>query len=88
MQESALIVYRKLLDQALKVFSGNSCYKPELARTMFKKSQLLEMVGRSDESIIACTEAISLRNSLVINERKGSDVGEEDFNSLVAFWSR
>lgn len=77
-----------MVDQALEIFSC-SYYRPELARTTFKKSQLLHIMGEEEEAALALNRATELRRTLVPgDERSCSELRDEDFDTLVIFWSR
>ncbi len=79
------------LEDALDLFSGKPCYKPEKARTLHKIGLLFQAEGKKIES-----EAQFKRASDVYREVKKSRSEsqskkrpvEADYNSLVTFWSR
>lgn len=77
-----------MFDQAEKIFRVRAYYKPELARTMFLQSELLEAIGDNDgaqEMLMKATAAYSL---LVPNTAKDASIGADEFKSVVMIWSR
>ena len=81
---------RKLIDQALKVWSTNKLvYKPELARTSFLKARVLFQQNDDKRALELFKEAVELRNSVPNAKSKPDrDLEEKDFDNLVTFWSR
>ncbi|KAJ8110762.1 hypothetical protein OPT61_g6475 [Boeremia exigua] len=77
------------IDGALAIFRERTTFKPELARATFLKSRIRAAAGDSDE-------AHRLRNQSFDMFREVSrdaiphdhELTWEDFNDLVAFWSR
>jgi len=78
---------RKYLDQSLKVFSRGTYYAPDLARAQFLRSQVLNKLGRNVEAQEAASSAINIRRSLVpLDIRSFGELGQVEFDELVAFW--
>jgi len=78
---------RKYLDQSLKVFSRGTYYSPDLARTQFLRSHVLNKLGRNIEALEAASSATKIRRSLVpLDNRSFGELGQVDFDELVAFW--
>ncbi|KAI8659981.1 NB-ARC domain-containing protein [Fusarium sp. Ph1] len=77
------------LATSLRIFKSRSYLAHELARTTFKRSQLHRLMGEDCEADELREKAYKIRKKL-----KPGDIvpveklTEEDFDSLVAFWSR
>ena len=78
-----------MIDKALEVFSSGPYHKPEVARSCFKKSQILEKGGRPKEAKDALLSAVQLRNEIAPKAAKpAEELADEDFDSMPIFWSR
>lgn len=86
-----MLIYltRVLINQALKVFRGRPQYRQELARSMFKASQVSLGMGNIEKAEVELRDAFHLRQSLIPDDHRGMDeLTEEDYDNLVVFWSR
>jgi hypothetical protein len=67
-------------------------YKPELARALFKKSQfvvsLMKSLGGDNYEDPHYQRAVKIYNELSSTTKLILYPGEEDFDSVVRFWSR
>ena len=84
---------RTLLDQALKIYNDRDYYRPEKARTLYKKGCLLKTLGgNNNESENNLLEALRLYRKVMKDKadfRKGvDDLSEMDFDDLIVFWSK
>ena len=79
-----------MINAALQTWSYDAeSYKPELARTTFLKARLLEQLGREQEGNIAFKVAGQLRKEIEPEDNRDvKDLSAEDFDHLLAFWSR
>lgn len=88
-----------LLEHALKVYSHSGNYIPEKARASFKQSHALRSVGKTDEAdkqVRQCfrvyVDVIAEKNLLTKRQRiakeRAEDLVDQDFDDLVAFWSK
>jgi hypothetical protein len=84
---SPLTLDRKLLDQALRVYSGREQLRPEQARTSFRMGKLLKVL-QDEKSAEYFTKAFSIYRDLKGADRAASSLVEADFDDLVAFWTR
>lgn len=74
------------IDEALRIFD-NATFLPERARALFRKSAILEAAGNVTEAK-SCREE-SLKYYHEVTGRIAEDiVTDEDFDDIVAFWSR
>lgn len=81
--------YRTYLAQALKIFQDRPSFRHELARTTFKKGQLLRLMGRESEADDVMAQAYKIRRHLMPQDvRPLEQLAEDDFDKLVIFWSR
>lgn len=81
--------HRTYLGQALRIFKGRPHLLNELARTTFKKGQLLRLMGQDSEAETAILQAYEMRKELEPQDTRSlEELEEKDFNMLVAFWSR
>jgi hypothetical protein len=77
------------LNQALKIFSDKPHLQNELTRTKFKRGELLRLMGQEEEAQNAILEAYRLRKELVPeDDRSLEELKVNDFDKLVAYWSR
>ncbi|KAI9775352.1 MAG: hypothetical protein M1839_001268 [Geoglossum umbratile] len=80
---------KKLLGQALKVFSSRSHYKHENARTGHLMGRLMALMGDEKTSEQYFGEAYALYQVLKPDDRRTKDeLSDADFEELVCFWSR
>ena len=78
-----------LLDQALKNWADKKHYRPERARTSYKKSLVLRGTGKAEEAQHCLEHALSLRRDIFPKEWQPEDsLTEVDFDNLVVFWSK
>ncbi|UPK93796.1 hypothetical protein LCI18_004731 [Fusarium solani-melongenae] len=77
------------LDTALRIFESRSHLTNELARTIFKRSKLHRLMGENEAADEVLEKAYKIRENLKPGDTVPVDkLVEEDFDSLVAFWSR
>lgn len=77
------------INKALKTFSSRPYLKNELARTMFLRGNLLRALGDERQAQRTLMQACGYRKKLLPHDiRKLHELGEKDFDLLVAFWSR
>ncbi|CAN9210774.1 unnamed protein product [Alternaria alternata] len=77
------------IKQAMDIFASRSYYKNELARTTYKKGQMLLAEGDIPAAEKEFEKAFKLRKSLRPKDvKEKEDLSELDYNSLVIFWSR
>lgn len=85
---------RDYLDKALKIFESRTYLENERPRTTFKKGQLFKKMGRKGEADGLFKQAYELRNKVLKRQGKREDsrpmdeLKEEDYDSLVSYWSR
>lgn len=73
----------------MKIFSSRPYYKNELARTTYKKGQMLLAMGEEWGASELFQEAFRLRQALVPRDTRSiEELSEADFDQLVIFWSR
>ncbi|GME43675.1 putative tetratricopeptide repeat domain-containing protein [Neofusicoccum parvum] len=78
-----------LLDQALKIFTGRPVYLPERARAMFKRSRVLELLGRLKEAETEKEESLKLLRELTdLGTKTLDEITDADFDEVIVFWSR
>ena len=79
-----------LIEKALSIYQRRpEVYKPQIARTLFTKAQLLMANGAEQESVVVLKQAAALRNQLSWTSNKTErEVRESDFDELVILWSR
>ncbi len=79
-----------MINAALQTWSYDAeVYKPELARTTFLKAKLLDQLGKTQKAGIAFKVAARLRKELVPEDKRDvKELAPDDFDRLVAFWSR
>ncbi|KAM4057224.1 tetratricopeptide repeat domain-containing protein [Hirsutella rhossiliensis] len=77
------------LNSALKIFNSRSYLTNERARTSFRKSKLLRLMGKRTAANRLSLEAYETRKQLrPLDGRPLEELEEADFDELVAFWSR
>jgi hypothetical protein len=83
-------IHSTTINNALQTWSYDAeVYKPALARTTFLKAKLLQQLGQKQKANVAFKVAGRLRRELVPDDTRDiADLTTEDFDSLVAFWSR
>jgi len=81
---------RVLIDQALKTWNVDAgSFTPEIARTTFLKAKCAALAGHEDEAEDLRRQAADIRATLVPEDKRNvHDLKAEDFDELVAFWSR
>ncbi|KAH7323575.1 tetratricopeptide repeat domain-containing protein [Rhexocercosporidium sp. MPI-PUGE-AT-0058] len=78
-----------VINDALKTWSFDpESYKPELARTTFLKARLLAKLGKTQKAAVTLKVACRLRKEVTGKVEDSSSLTSEDFDRLVAFWSR
>lgn len=85
-----------MLDHALKTYSNHNTgerdtYKPEKARSMFKRSQVFRIMRKVEEADEELEAAALLRREVVgpvEGSRDPKSLTDDDFDDLIAFWSR
>jgi hypothetical protein len=81
--------YSEYLATSLRIFKSRSYLAHELARTTFKRSQLHRLMGEGCEADELREKAYKIRKKLKPGDTVPVEkLTEEDFDSLVAFWSR
>lgn len=87
--EFPLTCFRTHFDEALRIFSDRAIYKPEKARANFKKSMLLEANQKIAEAKAARDESFNAYREIMRSQAQAAEyLTEDDFDDLVAFWSR
>ncbi|KAL8833097.1 MAG: hypothetical protein Q9170_004506 [Blastenia crenularia] len=77
------------LDQALRVFAPRAWLKPEKARAMFKRSLICRALDRQKDAIRDQEESLQLYCDIKhVGRANVEDLTAEDFDKVVAFWSR
>lgn len=78
-----------MIDKALDVFKSGPYHKPEVARSSFKRSQILTEQKREKEAEEDLKTAAQLRKELIPKSfKQAEEFKDEDFDVLVIFWSR
>ena len=78
-----------MIDQAIRVYSARKCHLNELARTLYKRGQLLSTRGNKLEAAASWSRAYELRRSIVKDDPRPIDeVLEKDYDKLIIFWNR
>jgi hypothetical protein len=78
-----------MLEQANKVYSARKCNLNELARTTYKKSQLLAAQGNETQAHALWSDAYKMRRSILNNDKRPiEEIREEDYDKLIIFWNR
>lgn len=81
--------FRRLLDQALKIYGDRPEYTPEKARAYFLKGKLLTTLQDPERGRAALEQSFELYRSCT---GKGTDLQGDpsttDFEDLVVFWSK
>lgn len=79
----------KMIEEALEVFRSGKYYKPEEARSSWKKAQILRLMGDETKADELAKKAVQLREVLVPKCSKTlAELSDQDFDSLTIFWSR
>ncbi|KAJ4385402.1 hypothetical protein N0V93_009830 [Gnomoniopsis smithogilvyi] len=86
-----------LLDHALNVYSNGNMYAPEKARATFLRSRAFRKLNETDKAEADVEEAAAQYLEIVGRdvgateggiEKLGRGLKQDDFDSLIAFWSR
>ncbi|KAM0806780.1 putative Tetratricopeptide repeat domain-containing protein [Seiridium cardinale] len=78
-----------MINSALDIWSVDpSAHKNEIARTTFLKGKLFMAMGKSQKASIAFKVASRLRKEITKQDRDVKSLTIEDFNEIVAFWTR
>jgi tetratricopeptide (TPR) repeat protein len=85
-----LTLISKYFEKALKVYEIGSLHKPELARTLFKLSELYTAKGESEKARSTLREAWRLRNGVLGGHEflEVDDLKESHFDEIIEYWSR
>ena len=82
-------IIRAMIDQAIGVYSARKCHVDELARTLFKRGQLLVAKRLESEATASWSRAYGIRRSIVKDDlRPAKEVMEKDYDRLIIFWNR
>ncbi|RMJ08484.1 hypothetical protein CDV36_011905 [Fusarium kuroshium] len=77
------------LGTSLRIFKSRSYLANELSRTTFKRSQLHRLMGEDSDADELREKAYKIRKKLKPGDTVPVEkLTEEDFDNLVAFWSR
>lgn len=77
------------MNLALKIFELRPYHVNELARTTFAKARLLQSMGKAVEADDLLAKAYAIRKRLRPHDHRPIGIlGSQDFDELVAFWSR
>lgn len=83
------MVYRTLLDQALKIYGDHPHFISERARTYYKRGALLQCLQRAEDAEADLQMAINLYRQMCPDDsRPLSELKDEDFDINIMFWSR
>jgi tetratricopeptide (TPR) repeat protein len=82
-----LTVRREHLDQALRIFD-RAIFKPEKARAMYRKSEILSKGGQMEDAIRLRNESIQLYHEITGQATGANTPTSADFDDQVAFWSK
>ncbi len=75
--------------EALRIFGDSPAFRNEKARALFKLSKILVALEDLEGSEKARRESTQLHRELYPDGGKApSELGDEDFDDGVAFWSR
>lgn len=78
-----------MINAALDVWSVDpSAHKGEIARSTFLKARLFESTGKSQKGSIALRVAGRLRKEITKEDRDVKTLRMEDFDEIIAFWTR
>ena len=78
-----------MINAALDVWSVDpEAHKNEIARSTFLKGSVFEAMGKAKKASIAFRVATRLINEITQQEREAGALTAEDFDEIVAFWSR
>ena len=82
-------MFRHYTDLASNIFAPRANLKPEKARALHKRSLVLEVLSRLDDSTSNRKESVKLYYEVANRPKaKTQALKEEDFDKLIAFWSR
>ncbi len=88
-QAVGLPLHRKLLEQALKVFSSRIHYRHEKARADYLMGKLLALKGNVVASEEHFSEAFDTYEMLKPGDlRSREELSDIDYEELLCFWSR
>ena len=78
-----------MANAALDIWSIDpSAHRNEIARTTFLKGKSFEATGKMQKASIALRVACRLRKEITKEDRDGRSLKMEDFDEIVAFWTR
>jgi hypothetical protein len=78
-----------MINKALDIWSVDpGPYKSEIARATFFKGKLFEASGKAQKASIAFRVSGRLRKEITGQHRELKSLLMEDFDELVAFWTR
>jgi hypothetical protein len=76
------------VDKAISAYKSNASFKADTARAKFWKSKTLRLLKRDEEADIEATESFEQYQLLTEDPRPMSSLTEQDYDSIVVFWSR
>jgi hypothetical protein len=78
-----------MINGALDIWSVDpNAHKNEIARTTFLKGKLFEATGKSQKASIALRVASRLRKEITKEDRDVKSLTTQDFDDIIAFWTR
>jgi predicted negative regulator of RcsB-dependent stress response len=78
-----------MLNCALDIWAVDSnAHGNEIARSTFLKGKVLKTLGKKDEALAAFKYACKERRRITKEDRTLESLKMEDFDRIVAFWSR
>lgn len=80
---STNVYYRIYFHQALAGFRAHTWYAPELARTLFRFSQLQEFEGNETGAAISLGKAVQLWKTIAPTSDESRPLTADDFEELV-----
>jgi uridine kinase len=86
---NVFVTFRALVNQALRAYSNTDIYAPEKARALFLRSQILNRLKQTVEAEQDLAEALELYKRIVgVTLEQAVSPTKENFDELIAFWSR
>ena len=78
----------KYLDQAIEIFQSRSSWRPDRARALHKKAEVLTFLQMDEDAEKCHYEASRLYDEIKpANKGKSRDISDSDWDDLVVFWS-
>ncbi len=83
-------MFSRFLQKAQVSFRRIPSQQPELARTLFKLSEVYERLNKHLESKKALTEAWNIRGLVLegLDQRPAEELEESHFDDCIEHWSR